>query len=68
MSPGDHVDVIANGVVLVSNAIVVSTSGELASADNLVLITYVVIGVPAESAPKVATAAAIGDVTLVVAM
>ena len=67
MSPGDHVDVIANGVVLVANAMVVSTSGELSSNGIMVAITFVIIGVPAGSAPQVATAAALGDVTLVVA-
>jgi hypothetical protein len=68
MSAGDHVDVIANGVVLVANAVVVSTTGELSSSSNMIFITHVVIGVPAESAPSVATAAALGDVTLVVAL
>ncbi len=67
MSPGDHVDVIANGVVLVSNAVVVSTSGELSSKESVIAITFVIIGVPAGSAPQVATAASLGDATLVVA-
>jgi len=67
MSAGDHVDVIANGVVLVANAVVVSTSGELSPPSSMVFITHVVIGVPADSAPSVATAAALGDATLVVA-
>ncbi|MFA5774913.1 MAG: SAF domain-containing protein, partial [Ilumatobacteraceae bacterium] len=67
MSPGDRVDVIANGVVLVSNAVVVSTSGELSSKESMIAITFVIIGVPAESAPQVATAASLGDATLVVA-
>lgn len=68
MSAGDHVDVIANGVVLVANAVVVSTAGELSPPDSVVFITHVVIGVPADSAPSVATAAALGDATLVVAL
>ena len=68
MSAGDHVDVIANGVVLVANAVVVSTSGELSPSSSMVLITHVVIGVPADAAPSVATAAALGDATLVVAL
>ncbi len=68
MSAGDRVDVIANGVVLVANAVVVSTSGELTALGGVSLITQVVIGVPADSAPIVATAAALGDATLVVAL
>lgn len=67
MSAGDHVDVIANGLVLVANAVVVSTSGELSPPSSMVFITHVVIGVPADSAPSVATAAELGDATLVVA-
>ncbi len=67
MSAGDHVDVIANGVILVANAVVVSTSDEMSSPSSMVFITQVVIGVPADSAPSVATAAALGDATLVVA-
>ena len=68
MSAGDRVDVIANGVVLVANAVVVSTSGELTPSGAVAFITQVVIGVPADSAPIVATAAALGDATLVVAL
>jgi len=68
MSAGDHVDVIANGVILVANAVVLSTSGELSPQGGMVFITHVVIGVPADSAPSVATAAALGDATLVVAL
>lgn len=67
MSTGDHVDVIANGVVLVINAIVVSATGESSSSNNMTFTTQVVIAVPADVAPSVATAAALGDVTLVVA-
>ncbi|MEO8162344.1 MAG: SAF domain-containing protein [Ilumatobacteraceae bacterium] len=68
MSAGDRVDVIANGVVLVANAVVVSTRGEESTKGSMELITQVVIGVPAISAPSVATAAALGDATLVVAL
>jgi hypothetical protein len=68
MSAGDHVDVIANGVVLVTNAVVVATTGELSAPNNMTYITHVVIGVPADAAPSVATAAALGDATLVVAL
>lgn len=68
MSAGDHVDVIANGVVLVANAVVVSTTGGLSSSDGMAFITQVVIAVPADAAPSVATAAALGDATLVVAL
>lgn len=68
MSAGDHVDVIANGMVLVANAVVVSTNGELFPSNSAALITQVVIGVPADAAPSVATAAAFGDATLVVAL
>lgn len=68
MSAGDHVDVIANGVVLVANAVVVSTTGGSSSPDGMAFITQVVIAVPAEAAPSVATAAALGDATLAVAL
>ncbi len=67
MSAGDHVDVIANGVVLVTNAVVVAAAGELSPPNNMTYTTHVVIGVPADAAPSVATAAALGDATLVVA-
>lgn len=68
MSAGDHVDVIANGTVLVANAVVVSTAGGSSSPDDMAFITQVVIAVPADAAPSVATAAALGDATLVVAL
>lgn len=68
MSAGDHVDVIANGVVLVANAVVVSTTGELSPPQDMTFIIHVVIGVPADAAPSVATAAALGEATLVVAL
>lgn len=57
MQVGDHVDIIANGVVLCSDALVLSlienTSG-------------VIVAVPVEFSAAVASAAAIGDATLVV--
>lgn len=65
MSPGDHVDVIANGVVLVANAVVVSATSGASIRSSELTITQIVIGVPAEAAPRVATAAALGDATLV---
>lgn len=68
MSAGDRVDVIANGVVLVANAVVISTTGQMSTSGSMAYITQVVIGVPADSAPSVATAAALGDATLVVAL
>lgn len=67
MSAGDRADVIANGVVLAANAIVVSTTSVSSAPNGPAFITQVVIGVPAEAAPSVATAAALGDATLVVA-
>ncbi|MEK7411544.1 MAG: hypothetical protein AAB327_09225, partial [Actinomycetota bacterium] len=54
MSPGDHVDVIANGMILAANAVVVSTSGELLRPNDSPYITHVVIGVPPDAAPSVA--------------
>ena len=61
-------DVIANGMILAANAVVVSTSGELLRPNDSPYITHVVIGVPPDAAPSVATAAALGDATLVVAL
>lgn len=68
MSTGNHVDVIANGVVLATNAVVVSTTGEPPPPNGMTFITQVIIAVPAEAAPRVATAAALGDATLVVVL
>lgn len=68
MSAGDRVDVIANGIVLVANAVVVSTTGQMSTSGSMEFITQVVIAVPVDSAPIVATAAALGDATLVVAL
>ena len=61
MQVGDHVDIIANGVVLAADALVLSlmenTTGE---------VTGVIVAVQAELSAAVASAAAIGDATLVV--
>ena len=61
MQVGDHVDIIANGVVLAADALVLSlmenTTGEVVG---------VIVAVPAELSAAVASAAAIGDATLVV--
>jgi hypothetical protein len=61
MQVGDHVDIIANGVVLAADALVLSlmknTTGEVIG---------VIVAVPAELSATVASAAAIGDATLVV--
>lgn len=80
MNPGDHVDVIANNSVLVTDAIVVSITaanyptgnatiggGTTNGAREITLASQVVIAVPADAAATVATAAAFGDATLVVA-
>jgi Flp pilus assembly protein CpaB len=66
MQVGDHVDIIANGVVLAADALVLSlienTPGEVTG----VIVTGVIVAVPAELSAAVASAAAIGDATLVV--
>lgn len=80
MNPGDHVDVIANNSVLVADAIVVSITaanyptgdatiggGTTSAARTITLASHVVIAIPADAAATVATAAALGDATLVVA-
>jgi hypothetical protein len=63
---GDHVDIIANGVVLAADALVLSlmenTTGEVTG----VIVTGVIVAVQAELSAAVASAAAIGDATLVV--
>ena len=65
MHVGDHVDIIANGVVLAADALVLSlienTPGVITG-----VITGVIVAVPAELSAAVASAAAIGDATLVV--
>jgi len=55
LEPGARVDVIAASVVLVAGAIVIGVGDD----------GIVVVSVPAESAPSVATAAANGEATLV---
>jgi hypothetical protein len=66
MQVGDHVDIIANGVVLAADALVLSlmenTTGEVTG----VKVTGVIVAVQAELSAAVASAAAIGDATLVV--
>lgn len=61
MHVGDHVDIIANGMVLAANALVLSlmenTTGEVVG---------VIVAVPADLSAAVASAAAIGDATMVV--
>lgn len=65
MQVGDHVDIISNGVVLAADALVLSlienTTGAVTRA-----ITGVIVAVPTEFSAAVASAAAIGDATLVV--
>ena len=58
---GDHVDIIANGVVLAADALVLSLMENTTG-----VITGVIAAVPAELSAAVASAAAIGDATLVV--
>ena len=57
MQVGDHVDIIANGIVLAADALVLSLIEDT---------TGVIVAVPAELSAAVASAAAIGDATLVV--
>ena len=71
MQVGDHVDIIANGVVLAADALVLSlmenTTGEVTGVIvTRVIVTGVIVAVPAELSAAVASAAAIGDATLVV--
>ena len=65
MQVGDHVDIIANGVVLAADVLVLSlmenTPGTVAGA-----VVGVIVAVPAELSAAVASAAAIGDATMVV--
>jgi hypothetical protein len=68
---GDHVDIIANGVVLAADALVLSlmenTTGEVTGVIvSRVIVTGVIVAVQAELSAAVASAAAIGDATLVV--
>lgn len=65
MQVGDHVDIIANGVVLAADALVLSLiENTLGTVTGVV--TGVIVAVPAELSAAVASAAAIGDATLVV--
>jgi len=65
MQVGDHVDIIANGIVLAADALVLSLmENTTGSANGAVL--GVVVAVPAELSAAVASATAIGDATLVV--
>ena len=65
MQVGDHVDIIANGMVLAADALVLSLmenrTGTVAGA-----VVGVIVAVPAELSAAVASAAAIGDATMVV--
>ena len=65
MQVGDHVDIIANGVVLAADALVLSLMQNTTSA-VISEIVGVIVAVPAELSAAVASAAAIGDATLVV--
>jgi len=65
MQVGDHVDIIANSVVLAADALVLSLIENTPGAVPGV-ITGVIVAVPAELSAAVASAAAIGDATLVV--
>ena len=66
MQVGDHVDIIANGVVLAADALVLSLIENTAGAGAGVIVIGVIVAVPAEFSAAVASAAAIGDATLVV--
>ena len=61
MQVGDHVDIIANGIVLAADALVLSLMENTNSE-----VDGVIVAVPAELSAAVASAAAIGDATLVV--
>ena len=61
MQVGDHVDIIANGIVLAADALVLSLMQNTTSE-----VIGVIVAVPAELSAAVASAAAIGDATLVV--
>ena len=65
MQVGDHVDIIANGVVLSADALVLSLMQNTTSA-VIGEVVGVIVAVPAELSAAVASAAAIGDATLVV--
>ena len=61
MQVGDHVDIIANGIVLAADALVLSLMENTNSE-----VVGVIVAVPAELSAAVASAAAIGDATMVV--
>ena len=61
MQVGDHVDIIANGIVLAADALVLSLMENTNSE-----VDGVIVAVPAELSAAVASAAAIGDATMVV--
>ncbi len=65
MQVGDHVDIIANGIVLAADALVLSLMENTTGASNGAVLG-VVVAVPAELSAAVASATAIGDATLVV--
>ena len=65
MQVGDHVDIIANGVVLTADALVLSLMENTTGA-VIGEVVGVIVAVPAELSAAVASAAAIGDATLVV--
>jgi hypothetical protein len=69
MQVGDHVDIIANGVVLAADVLVLSLIENTPGAITGVVtseVIGVIVAVPAELSAAVASAAAIGDATLVV--
>jgi hypothetical protein len=61
MQVGDHVDIIANGLVIAADALVLSLMENTNSE-----VVGVIVAVPAELSAAVASAAAIGDATMVV--
>ena len=61
MQVGDHVDIIANGIVLAADALVLSLMQNTTSE-----VIGVIVAVSADLSAAVASAAAIGDATLVV--
>ena len=65
MHVGDHVDIIANGIVLAADALVLSLMENTTGTANGAVLG-VVVAVPAELSAAVASATAIGDATLVV--
>ena len=66
MQVGDHVDIIANGMVLAADALVLSLMENTPGTVTGVIVIGVIVAVPAELSAAVASAAAIGDATMVV--